>query len=190
MSVETESLLLEERQTEGGLYRRFKAVPGAVGGARSMVREVLGPHVSEDRLEDAVTIIDELAVNAVEHGTPHDTPQAFAVGVGRLRSGGIFMLVANNSEEEPVRFTGNPEDLFGLEDGRGMLMVQALANTWGASHTISKDVHNILPSAGTVVYATQTQPRPEVQEGIELEITDRAKGIGVRRVPLQRAPKG
>jgi anti-sigma regulatory factor (Ser/Thr protein kinase) len=81
------------------------------------------PHV----VDDTVLATDELVANAVRHasGNPSDT-----VGVSLEYSGGeVRVTVADSSPVPPRHRTPDA----GAETGRGLSIVEALADDWGTA---------------------------------------------------------
>ncbi|WP_030170494.1 ATP-binding protein [Spirillospora albida] len=109
----------------------------SAGRARAFVRDVAA-HVHEDTMADIALCVDELVANACEHT---------ASGVG----GQVVVIVS--ASRDVLRVTvldeggtdGKPRVRTDLsaEDGRGLLLVDALSTTWN-SHAALK---------GTAVWA-------------------------------------
>ncbi|WP_435127741.1 ATP-binding protein [Actinacidiphila sp. bgisy144] len=75
-------------------------------------------------VDDAQLLISELVTNALQHGAGHQLVFHLAIGTDE-----IVMAVSDGSPEHPtVRRAGAEE-----ENGRGMFLVDALADAWGVS---------------------------------------------------------
>ena len=96
--------------------------PAAVADARALVRAV-GVDVAPDLVADAELLTSELVSNAVRHGAP---PLSLTV-VGTEER--LTIEVDDGSEVLP-RFPARDAD-HDAGGGRGLRIVQLLANTWG-----------------------------------------------------------
>ena len=102
---------LPSQASSAGLARRLAR--GAMGGC------------SEPLVETAELLITELVANAVRHA---GSPPVMRIDVD---SGTIRVAVYDTSDSAPsVRHSG-PED----EGGRGLLLVESLASSWGWTRT-------------------------------------------------------
>ncbi|WP_306337855.1 ATP-binding protein [Streptomyces sp. KL118A] len=108
---------------------RLPPHPASVPLARTRVHDHLKAwgHTADDgALDDTVLLVSELATNAVLHGVV--VKGEFEVAVTVLADGSCFIEVSDESPAEPeVRTVGAWED----ENGRGMRLLDALAETWG-----------------------------------------------------------
>lgn len=95
--------------------------PRSPGQARAMVREVLTDWRLEQTVDDATTIISELATNAVGHANT-----GFAVTITRTETG-ARLTVTDSSAAPPEPRTPLPTE----PSGRGMLLVDRLSRRWG-----------------------------------------------------------
>jgi len=102
------------------LSRWFEPVPTSVPAARHLMQE-LSPWLSPDTMQDAQVIVSELASNAVVHA---HTP--FEVCV-RLQP--TFRLDVCDSSPAMPKLREPRSDECG---GRGLLIVDACAQRWGA----------------------------------------------------------
>jgi anti-sigma regulatory factor (Ser/Thr protein kinase) len=106
-------------------------LPSAVTSARLHARHVVGgwfPAVAGD----AELIVAELVGNAVMHGS---VPAGAAVPVGLRLSGrgrGVLIEVRDASDAMPVPVPGLDP---GADGGRGLVLVAALSDRWGAYRT-------------------------------------------------------
>lgn len=94
-----------------------------------------------DHLDDVAMLASELATNAVLHG---ERPIAITVEASADR---LRVEVVDAAPSMPVELDAGPE----LERGRGLAIVAALANQWGAER---------LPGSGKVVWAELRQEAP------------------------------
>jgi anti-sigma regulatory factor (Ser/Thr protein kinase) len=102
--------------------RTFPALPGSVAEARRFVTEVVD-HLPERLCETAALLTSELATNAVRHGGGADFTVAVEHADGRLRIG-----VIDTGRDQPILRSPAITD----EHGRGLHLVAALADRWGA----------------------------------------------------------
>ncbi|MCU7822855.1 ATP-binding protein [Kitasatospora sp. DSM 101779] len=104
---------------------RFPGVPESVRAARRMVRDALEPSA---RAEDAVLIVSELVTNAVMHSRS-GTGGVLWVEV-RRRHGVVRVSVTDEGTAEGRPAHRPPVDAGDF--GRGLRIVDALAEHWGA----------------------------------------------------------
>jgi anti-sigma regulatory factor (Ser/Thr protein kinase) len=94
----------------------------SVRAARTFVQaQCLAVELSDDRCDDALLLTSELVTNAVLHGRSEVCVE-ISVPSDRLR---VAVLDENSRHPMPV-----PEDPNAL-DGRGLALVDALAERWG-----------------------------------------------------------
>jgi PAS domain S-box-containing protein len=110
----------------------FPPVPTAAADARSKVAEVLTMWQMEEVIDTATLLVSELVTNAVRHARS-DVKVTVALEGDRLRTG----IWDENVEPIPSPAVPTPgqtiEDL--AEGGRGLLLVQAMADNWGSETT-------------------------------------------------------
>lgn len=102
-------------------------VPTAAREARQFVRTsatVLG----DDRLDDLLVLTSELVTNAVLHART-----AFEVGV-TVTDAAVLICVGDGASDEPRHRT----PAAGRENGRGIMLVRALADDWGVLPAVAK----------------------------------------------------
>ncbi|WP_063742122.1 ATP-binding protein [Streptomyces yerevanensis] len=106
--------------------RHFTPHPASVAHARSFVADTLNAWELGDRLDDVRLCVSELATNAVEHATSagQDFRVRVAHGEERLR-----VEVRDQGGGTPTVRHATTDDCH----GRGLLLVAALADDWGAS---------------------------------------------------------
>jgi anti-sigma regulatory factor (Ser/Thr protein kinase) len=104
--------------------QRFPRADAAVPEARTFLRRVLSKWGITDRFDDALYCLSELATNAVLHAGLEG--EHFEVWVffadGRLR-----LEVRDPTRRKPHVQSPTPDDT----SGRGLLLVDALADGWG-----------------------------------------------------------
>ncbi|MFC7939409.1 ATP-binding protein [Streptomyces sp. NPDC057387] len=117
--------------------------------ARVFTRETLRGWSLEHRGDDAVIVVTELVSNAVTHAVPSSAAGVPEVRLGLALGPARFTLtVADPGDDAPVF---NPSEGSALrEHGRGLCIVDALAEEWGWAPR---------PPAGKTVWATlSTRP--------------------------------
>jgi anti-sigma regulatory factor (Ser/Thr protein kinase) len=104
---------------------RYPATLEAAGRARRDMALALQTWGLPQLVEVARQIVTELVANAVEH------TDASTVGASITRTGTVLsarIVVTDTSRRKPAPGTPSPGD----EDGRGLLIVDALAHRWGS----------------------------------------------------------
>jgi anti-sigma regulatory factor (Ser/Thr protein kinase) len=100
--------------------------PDSVPKARYVVRSTLQAwEYEDDVIEPSLLIISELATNAVVHAT--DSP-IFKV-ICELRESILTVGVIDFDERLPVKYEATEDD----EGGRGLLLIESLADDWGTT---------------------------------------------------------
>ncbi|MFI1354855.1 ATP-binding protein [Streptomyces sp. NPDC020898] len=113
---------------------RLTAVPTAVGHSRTFVRFTLNRWNLLDQEESATLIMSELVTNAIQASgitdpdpKPWQIKEEHVIGVQlQVVHGTLFAEVWDRTPETPVR--QNPD--FNATSGRGLLLVEALAEKW------------------------------------------------------------
>jgi anti-sigma regulatory factor (Ser/Thr protein kinase) len=108
---------------------RLPRHPASLGFARQQVRRHLaiwGYRADSEITEDIVQVVSELAANVVRHGPI--LQREFEVAVTALADGSCFVEVSDETADAPV-LRAVPDDE--KENGRGLLLVDALAQAWG-----------------------------------------------------------
>ncbi|WP_369032342.1 ATP-binding protein [Streptomyces adonidis] len=104
--------------------QRYPAKLEAVTRARQdivLVLETWGlPHL----VLAAAQVVTELVANAVEH----TDAATIGASITRTGAGSARIVVTDTSHVRPAPGTPSPDD----EDGRGLLLVDALADSWGS----------------------------------------------------------
>jgi anti-sigma regulatory factor (Ser/Thr protein kinase) len=121
---------------------RFPNSEASVPRVRDFVATAVGGRLATGRLGDLRLCVSELATNAVAHGTPPDGQFAVAV-VWDKRC--ICVEVRDTGGGSPVVASAAGTD----EHGRGLALVQALADDWGVFfHPVGKTVWFALKAEG------------------------------------------
>lgn len=105
-------------------HRRRQHLPANLsspGRARGIVTEALTAWNCREHLTEAMLVVDELVTNAVEHAGS-DVDLYLSVRDGRLA------LAVGDSSTRPARLRESAVD---DEGGRGLVLVDALADGWG-----------------------------------------------------------
>ncbi|MFF7364916.1 ATP-binding protein [Streptomyces sp. NPDC008125] len=108
----------------------------SVAAVREFVRRAAQEWGLGDRVDDVVLCASELAANAVLHGVP--VGRGYLVRIERLSAEAGLRIEFHDSgdgrESVPVSGRGCPAEADpGAESGRGLIIVNALADRWGAA---------------------------------------------------------
>lgn len=104
--------------------------PRAPGIARGLLRLVLEAHGRSELTEEAELLGSELLTNAHLHTTG---PYALRLGPGALDPGRVRVAVWDDDPKVPAGFErGAPRADACAEGGRGLFLVRAYADDWGA----------------------------------------------------------
>jgi anti-sigma regulatory factor (Ser/Thr protein kinase) len=108
--------------------RDLAATPAAITSARRYTAAVLSVwYVPSDVIETSTLLVSELATNALRHGQLRDDDaERLRLRLHR-RSRGVRIEVLDRNPSPPERRWADD----GSEDGRGLLLVQALSSQWG-----------------------------------------------------------
>ncbi|WP_435601671.1 ATP-binding protein [Streptomyces sp. C10-9-1] len=126
------------------------ATPNAVAWARRHTVDILQRwRFPDEGIEVARLLVSELATNAIQHARPAKTSEAAAhsVGIGTIvlmlwpTDGGIILAV---SDSDPRPLAPHASDA-SATGGRGLVLIQTMANHWGYSPT--------QPHPGKIVWA-------------------------------------
>ncbi|NNN29443.1 ATP-binding protein [Streptomyces sp. S3(2020)] len=126
-------------------------LPGTTEGcaqAREFTERVLGAWELNEYRDDALTVVSELAANAVLHGRRSDTPDDTESDVWlRLTRRTTHLVCAVTDQGEGLPHPTHSPNLIS-EHGRGLFIVEALAQHWGwTRHTpLCKTVWAMLPT--------------------------------------------
>jgi anti-sigma regulatory factor (Ser/Thr protein kinase) len=96
--------------------------------ARGLAREVLGPMLAPDRLDDLVLLVSELVANAVQHAPPvYDE----TIGMDLETNGAVVRVVVRDggTHLDPKEIDLSPRD----DEHFGLYLVDERADRWGFS---------------------------------------------------------
>ncbi|WP_256640336.1 MULTISPECIES: ATP-binding protein [Streptomyces] len=105
--------------------------PRAARVARTTVRAILNGHGRAEVLDSVELLTSELVTNSYRHSGGPASLRLIALADGRIRVGvwdGHAHIPAPFAEPPRHRVTPPPAD---AENGRGLLLVQRYANSWG-----------------------------------------------------------
>lgn len=126
-----------------GYSRTMPCDRASVALARRLVQAALLAWGLPILVEDAVLIVSELATNAVQHGKCHHFNVRISLHVDGSR---VRLTLSDQSTERPLM--RKPTD--GSQTGRGLLLIDALADTWGTDFSrAGKEVWAELSVPGT-----------------------------------------
>ncbi|MDG4532649.1 ATP-binding protein [Streptomyces sp. AV19] len=131
-----------------GVPAYTKSLPREAASARQarlLVAAVLHTWNLPGLLDTCALIVSELVTNAVEH----TECRSLRVTVSRPHQGRVRVAVVDMSQQRPARRKPSPEDV----RGRGLVVVSALADRWGADtlpwgKRVWADVHAPRPDGG------------------------------------------
>ncbi|QHF97884.1 ATP-binding protein [Streptomyces sp. NHF165] len=113
--------------------RTYPCVPESARRARGLAATALHSWGLEALLDDASVVTSELVSNAVQHSTGH----CLIFCIERLTRCRVCVRVTDGSDRRPVLRGPDDEET----EGRGLLLVSALADSWGTDvHTSGKTV--------------------------------------------------
>ncbi|MFF5694083.1 ATP-binding protein [Streptomyces albidoflavus] len=98
--------------------------PESALAARRLIRQALGAWALDDLADDACLVAGEMVANACRH----TRSPVIRVSVTRLDGTTVEIAVTDRSRVLPARKPAAPDAL----DGRGLLLVDAVAARWGA----------------------------------------------------------
>ncbi|WP_256103154.1 ATP-binding protein [Streptomyces sp. ODS05-4] len=106
-----------------GYRQELPCAPESAVRARRLIKAALCTWTLSRLAEDGTVVVSELVGNAVRHtrGKP------LVVSIVRVGAAQVRIAVSDRSTAEPVERTPHDEDT----DGRGLLVVAALADRWG-----------------------------------------------------------
>ena len=122
------------------LDRTIECSPRAPSEARQAVGALSGA-VGREVLRDVELLVSELVTNSVRHS---GSPEPIHLRAW-LRSGGLKVEIADGGSSFEARSGGAAHD---AEGGRGLMILEALAERWGVSHDVRSRVwFEIAPQA-------------------------------------------
>ncbi|MBO2461727.1 ATP-binding protein [Actinomadura violacea] len=113
----------------------FASDPAQVGAARKFIVEAAGLGSDDARAYDLRVCASEAVTNAVLHARkpgPDDPPSSLVVSVKTDRRGVTVTVTDGGGVTTPTIRRKNPDD---RENGRGVALIEALADRWGFERT-------------------------------------------------------
>jgi two-component sensor histidine kinase len=95
-----------------------------------LASDLLSMHVDPDRVDDAVLVASELVANAVRHASPVAARKIDVTW--DFEGNDIVIHVCDGTAVEPRRCRVSARDPY----GRGLAIVEALAEAWGVERTV------------------------------------------------------
>lgn len=125
-----------EIQQIGRRQAFFPRARASVPAARRLVRNVLAEWGVRDRVGEILLCVGELATNAVQHGV--QPGRGFLVFVSlhesHYEAGTVLRVEVHDSGDgEPRLRRGHDAE---RESGRGLMLVDALADSWGVGERV------------------------------------------------------
>ena len=114
----------------------LRMLPGAAesaAAARRLTRELLGP--GHPALHTAMLLVSELVTNSVTHSRSGLPGGTVTVAVSTGSAGVLIQVRDDGGLTEPRVVETVPTGTEGAEHGYGLLLVAALADTWGTTTT-------------------------------------------------------
>lgn len=117
----------------------LRVLPGtadSVAAARQLTRELLGP--GHDAIDTATLLVSELVTNSVTHSRSGLPGGTVTVAVCTGSAGVLIQVRDDGGLTEPrlaVTWAPGPGEAEQAEHGYGLLLVAALADTWGTATT-------------------------------------------------------
>lgn len=138
---------------------KFPGVPESAGAARRLVREALG---GDPRTADAELIISELVTNAVLHSK---SGQGGSLWIEIRHSPSCVRIeVADEGSRDGLPALRAPDELANF--GRGLTLVDALADSWGA-HNDGDDLRCVWAElTSTAEEQSRSQSNSPISQGV------------------------
>ena len=115
------------------MLRLLPGTAGSVAAARELTRELLGP--GHPALDTAMLVVSELVTNSVTHSRS-GLPGGIVIIAVTAGSAGVLIQVRDEGGlTEPRVVAPQAAGAAGAEHGYGLLLVSALADTWGTTTT-------------------------------------------------------
>jgi anti-sigma regulatory factor (Ser/Thr protein kinase) len=155
-------VLVRRERGEEVAYLELAALPSAPFWARRQIKNVLRAwQLWPDTVDVAELLVSELITNAVKSSGHVAGPQAHTdlerierVSMTlRLLPGRVIIEVSDNNQDPPVLGNADAD----AENGRGLMLVQALSKEWG---------YFLPPSGGKTVFSVLETP----------DISERSRG--------------
>ncbi|MFJ8470418.1 ATP-binding protein [Kitasatospora sp. NPDC094011] len=138
---------------------KFPGVPESAGAARQLIREALR---DDPRTADAELIISELVTNAILHSKSGQGGSLW-VEIRNLPTC-VRIEVADEGGRDGLPAHRAPDELANF--GRGLTLVDALADSWGA-HNDGDELRCVWAElTSTAEERTQIQNNPPISQGV------------------------
>jgi anti-sigma regulatory factor (Ser/Thr protein kinase) len=114
----------------------LRVLPGttdSAAAARQLTRELLGP--GDPALHTAMLLVSELVTNSVTHSRSGLPGGTVTVAVSAGSAGVLIQVRDDGGLTEPCVVSTQATGTEGAEHGYGLLLVAALADTWGTTTT-------------------------------------------------------
>ncbi|MFJ2160388.1 ATP-binding protein [Streptomyces sp. NPDC087856] len=111
-------------------YRRDRR---SVALARTFTRNTLADWEITARTDDVLLCVSELTTNAVLHGAPPGRGLALRL---RIHLDGVLRVEVHDSGTIELRRIRTPYRSLDAENGRGLMLVAALADKWGVGERV------------------------------------------------------
>jgi anti-sigma regulatory factor (Ser/Thr protein kinase) len=112
--------------TREPLMRVFPGTPDSASAARLMAHQLLGD--SDPAVETVMLLVSELVTNAIVHSQSGAPGGTVTVTLCALSAGVLVQVLDDGGPSEPCLARIRAE---GAERGYGLLLVDALADSWG-----------------------------------------------------------
>lgn len=112
----------------------LRVLPGSADSAaeaRRLTSELLGP--SHPALDTAMLLVSELVTNSVTHSRSGLPGGTITVGLCEGAAGVLIQVGDDGGLTEPHVVSAQAHASGGMEHGYGLLLVAALADTWGTA---------------------------------------------------------
>lgn len=112
------------------------SVPGSAGRARAFVTDALEKWDCGELSDDAALVVTELVSNAIQHAGTARPHGSIALTL-ELHPGALRISVENVDAALPIEARPIRVGAAGTDDehGRGLMLVEAVSDRWGAQRT-------------------------------------------------------
>lgn len=111
------------------LLRVFPGTPDSASAARLMVRQLLGD--ADPAAETVMLLVTELVTNAVLHSQSGEPGGTVTVALCPVSAGVLVQVRDDGGPSEPCLAESSADGADSAEHGYGLLLVDALADSWG-----------------------------------------------------------